>query len=395
MKFYSHTTIAILVACSILFNGKHVISDPNPFAAPPVDLVYPVMAARSLMAQDLPGNEMTDRGREIRGVYIPVGKLVTAPFPELIQWVVDEVGANAVILDLKDDQGRVTFSRDITGARNSSHGFIKDMKELIAAFKQKDIYVIGRIVCFKDNFLSKIRPDTAILDRRTGKRWMDKGRFGWVDPYSPFAREFIADIARAGQEVGVDEIQLDYIRFPVEPGANYGRYPNRVGTTPRYEAIAAVLARVDHEISIPLSIDVFGLTAYRTGDPGGLGQSLEHLAPYIDAISPMLYLANWPRPTWENPKPSRTHSLVHNAVARIRSRLGDQIAVRPLLQGFSYRAKNFGESFIYNQIDAAQTAGSSGHLFWNQGGKYTLVASVWRDLDAGTPPPANFRETEE
>ncbi len=137
---------------------------------------------------------------------------------------------------------------------------------------------------------------------------------------------------------------------------------------------------MDEAIRVPLSIDVFGVTAYQVGDPNGLGQSLEHLAPHIDAISPMLYLANFGKRYWEDPKPSRTYALVHNAVLGIRERLGEEIAVRPLLQAFSYRAKNFGPPFITRQIDAATTAGSSGYLFWNQNGNYKTLSRAWKGI---------------
>jgi hypothetical protein len=256
------------------------------------------------------------------------------------------------------------------------------MEKLVKSLKAKGVYVIGRLVCFKDNLLPRLHPETAMRERGTGKIWRDQSGVAWIDPFSIVAHEHIVNIARAAQELGFDEIQLDYVRFPVEPGARNARFPNRkVKTMERHEAIAALLSQVDHALSIPLSIDVFGLTAYHPGDQDGLGQSLEHLAPYIDAISPMLYLANWPRFAWEDPKPSRTRALVHNAVRRIRRRLGDNIAVRPLLQAFKFRAQNYGQAFIHNQIEAAETAGSSGYLFWNQSGNYRLVKVAWRRLE--------------
>ncbi len=343
---------------------------------------------------------MTEAGRRIRGVYLPVSKVTAVRPRQLAHWVSKRLGANAVILDVKDDRGRVTFSRQLPTAQGRPHGAVRQMRKYVEELKKSGIYVIGRLVCFKDNFLPRQYPKTAIRDRKTGKIWRDRSVVSWLDPFSPLVHEHIASVAQQAQQLGFDEIQLDYVRFPVESGARYAIFPCRTTNQKRYMAIAALLSRVDQELSIPLSIDVFGLTAFQKGDPEGLGQSLEHLAPYLDAISPMLYVANWPRPVWEDPKPSRNYSLVHDAVRRVRQRLGDQIAVRPLLQGFRFRAANFGRSFIHNQIDAAQTAGSSGHLFWNQFGNYYMVSVVWQRLDRLQPkdkpdePPPDLGATE-
>ncbi len=359
-------------------------------AIPPVDIVYPTTENKQTEQPDLPGSELGDQGRDVRGIYVPTSRFRLKEPRPIVDWIVKRVGATAVIIDVKDDFGRITFTTDVPEARPISNVVTRRIPKVVEQLKEIGIYVIGRLVCFKDNLYPRAHPEDAIRDRRTGKLWRDRSEMSWIDPYSPAAREYIATVAKAAQAIGFDEIQLDYVRFPVEPEARYGLFPNREGKGERYEAIAALLAHVDREITIPLSIDVFGLTAYTSGDPDGLGQSLEHLAPHIDAISPMLYLANFPSRFWENPKPESTYALVHNAVRNIRRRLGDHIAVRPLLQGFRYRALNYGAAFLRNQIEAAKNAGSSGYLFWNQTGGYSVLAAVWRPYRAPhilTPRP--------
>ncbi len=349
---------------------------PTPSHIPPAHVVYAGDLADNLVPPDAPGSEMTDRGRNVKGLYVPYPRLRSWKPKRIVRWV-KEVGADAVILDIKDDRGRVTFTRDLPHTRGTAHGEVRRMAKVVSSLKEKGVYVIGRLVCFKDNQLVRIDPSTAIRDHRTGKPWRDHGKLAWVDPHSPVATSHIVSVAVAAQELGFDEIQLDYIRFPVESSARHARFPNREGDVERHQAIAAVLSAVDRAIELPLSIDVFGLTAYHSGDRDGLGQSLEHLAPYVDAISPMVYLANWPKRYWDKPKPKRTRALVEGAVRKIRERLGDDIAVRPLLQAFRWRAKNYSRAFINNQIDAAQAGNCKGYLFWNQGGNYHKVTAVW------------------
>ena len=355
----------------------------------PVDDIYPNSIASPPEPLEPPGSELEEQGRNIRGVYIPVPRLRRWGVKRLTNWIVNGLKANGVIIDVKDDRGRVTFTKELPNTKGSIHGQIRHMEKLVTSLQENGVYVIGRIVCFRDNHLPRIKPSAAVLDSRTKRLWRDQADMTWLDPYSRVAHEHIATVAKAAEELGFDEIQLDYVRFPVESESKYAKFRNREDGAKRYQAIASLLARVDKRINIPLSIDVFGLTAYNPGDPDGLGQSLEHLAPYIDAISPMLYLANWPRHAWENPKPSKTYSLIYNAVRRIRNRLGDQIAVRPLLQAFKFRALYFGDKFIHNQINAAETAGSSGHLFWNQFGAYRPVSVVWRRIESSSDDGTN------
>ena len=369
----SITIVAIWTVSSVCF------AEPGDPKSESKQYLYPSISGTVLRPEEPPGIELTDRGRNIRGVYAPVSKLVKWQPRQLISWV-KEIGADAIIMDIKDDKGRVTYSHKIEGALGKPHGIVPKMKRLVKALKENDIYVIGRLVCFKDDLYHKKRPEASIRDRRDGTVWRDRAGMAWLDPFSLAAHEYITNIAIGAEEIGFDEIQLDYVRFPVDGLSRYARFPNKEKGMARYEAIALLLARVDVALKLPLSIDVFGLTAHRTGDKQGLGQSLEHLSPYIDAISPMLYVANWPKETYEDPDPKKNYSLVHGSVKRIRSRLSDTVAVRPLLQGFSYRATNFGVEFISNQIDAAKTAGASGYLFWNQSGNYTTVSVSWRRL---------------
>jgi len=386
--FVNNIPICCMIALMVMaLPQSDTQANPVPFAIPPVDHVYPdakdpvaKSTPLSLLPTDPAGSELSEQGKNVQGVYLPMTRITTQPIRVSVRYIAKDVQSNAVILDMKDDRGRVTFTRSIPSATTPPHGYYSKMARLVQAFKENGIYVIGRIVCYKDNLFARTRPKTAMRDRRTDKIWFDQSGMPWLDPHSPEAHKYIVNIAREAQGIGVDEIQLDYVRFPVEPNARFARFPHRENKQTRYQAIATLLAKVDRAISIPLSIDVFGLTAFNKGDEDGLGQYLEHLAPHVDVISPMLYLANWPKPFWDKPDPSRTYGMVYRAVKRIRRRLGNGVHIRPLLQGFSYRAQNFGMSFLRNQINAAIAAGSSGYLFWNQGGRYQKLATVWRQL---------------
>lgn len=322
-------------------------------------------------APDSPGAELGEKGKRANGVYLTPDRVVSEKVETLVDEIANKVKANAVILDIKDDSGQVTFTDEIPLARHSVRGYLQKMEKLLVALHERDIYVIGRLVCFKDQFFPIALPLAGVKEVGTGKLWRDeKGRV-WIDPYSRRAHKYIAAVAVAAQKTGFDEIQLDYVRFPVDSRSEHAAFSNRWGGAKRYDAIAALLREVDSAISIPLSIDVFGLTANCDGDPNGLGQSIERLAPYIDAISPMLYLANLHDSVWRNATPETVRFRVARAVRGIRKRLPKEVVVRPLLQAFPFRAERlFGPEFIQDQIDASAQAGASGYLLWNPNGSY-------------------------
>ena len=181
----------------------------------------------------------------------------------------------------------------------------------------------------------------------------------------------IEALAREAEELGFDEVQLDYVRFPVDEGVPYARYPGEDDTT-RPDLLIELLRRIDRAIHIPLSVDVFGLAAYREGDPSGLGQDLEAWVDYVEIYSPMLYI-NAMR-TWQVGRPDRARYLVESGVMRLRERLGPRPIIRPYLQAFARGAghEGFNPRFIARQIFGAGRGGSDGFLMWHPGARYSM-----------------------
>jgi hypothetical protein len=337
---------------------------------------------------DQPGSELTDKGRDLRGIYLPTGVLLKNSVEEVVELVANKLRATAVIVDIKDDHGAITFSSALPLAKGRPHGLVRNMRTIVERFHEKNIYVIGRLVCFKDDVSTVRRPRTAVMDRITGKVWRNPTGNAWLDPYSVEAADLIVSVAKAAVELGFDEIQLDYVRFPVDPLTRHAHFPSRKPAIKRNEVMASLLYKIDQAIDRPLSADVFGLTAFNQGSAELLGQVIERLAPYLDALSPMLYLANFPQRYWENPDYRVSYNLTYGAVSRLRARLGGSIAIRPLLQGFRFRNAIYGIRYLEDQISAASSAGSSGHLFWNQLGKYEDVARAWSKVEAKASKPS-------
>ena len=307
---------------------------------------------------------LSPQGRRARGFYLTpyflraVGARRTARLMKAAH-------LNAVVFDLKDDFGHVLWSSKVplSKLRGVQHHFIKDPKAVIKAFHDEGIYVIGRLVSFKDSSLVYARPDLAVRFK-PGRRLFWAGT-GWLDAYAPEVRDYLIDLATEWQTFGLDEIQLDYIRFPKGRTATWGVWLHQAKDKRSREAvITAFLDRMDRALTTPLSVDLYGLTTLVDGDPRTLGQTIEKMAKHVEAISPMMY-ANGMTTYFRNRKITpRVYAIIQCGLWRARQK-APQIALRPYLQAYPSNVSFFGVDFIKKQIEAAERAGSDGFLFWN------------------------------
>ena len=89
------------------------------------------------------------------------------------------------------------------------------MEELVSKCKEKNIYLIARIVAFKDPYLAEHRPDLAIRTKG-GEVFHDKKGLAWVNPYNQEVWDYLVEIGTQAAEAGFDEILFDYIRFSTD-----------------------------------------------------------------------------------------------------------------------------------------------------------------------------------
>ncbi len=323
---------------------------------------------------------VTFEGQTARGLYLTGPSMRRMKNLQAILRQLKRTHSNAVVIDMKDDQGRIFFDTSVPELRSQRSRPYQHMPQLVRRFKEAGVYTIGRLVCFNDPVLPTKSPSRAVLDTRPHKHkapWVSWGNGNtWLDPYNPENHDLIVSMAKEIAALGVDEIQLDYIRFPVDPGTRFAAFPHQTSEPRRY-VIKDMLRKIDAAISVPLSVDVFGLTAFRVGDPTGLGQSLEDWTEHVEIFSPMLYLNNmksWNR----NVDEGRAYALVNAGISRLRQRLGPGPVIRPYLQAFSAGADYFNAGFISEQVVAARVGGADGYLFWHPASNYGTVGAAMR-----------------
>jgi hypothetical protein len=148
--------------------------------------------------------------------------------------LLDSTKLNAVVIDIKDYSGTIAFkpkSAELMLAWNAAKCGAGDMREFIATLHEKGIYVIGRITVFQDPFMSKVHPERAVQSKaRPGEPWKDNKGLSFIAVNSQEHWRYIVELARESYEIGFDELNFDYVRWPSDGPMSDIIYPSRTST---------------------------------------------------------------------------------------------------------------------------------------------------------------------
>ena len=126
-----------------------------------------------------------------------------------------EVGGNAVVFDIKDSDGSISipFEHPLVGQH---HVYLHDVPKFVHFLHSQNMHAIARIAIFRDEALVKAHPELAVQSRRNHQAWLENGKLVWTDPSNPKVQDYDIALAKHVAQLGVDEIQFDYVRFPAE-----------------------------------------------------------------------------------------------------------------------------------------------------------------------------------
>lgn len=214
-----------------------------------------------------PCNALSAMPGFLTGVYLPPHALTQRYFEEMDHYYTLS-NMNAVVIHVKDPPGRIYWNSGNALAREigAATGDGKAEKAL-SFFKKRHIWVIAKMDVFQDSLLARHKPEWAVMEVGTDLPWKDNQGLSWINPYKTEAWDHILSLGRELADLGFDEIQFDYVRFPSDGALNRIRYPDK----PVHVTMAECISRFSeaaYKTLKPLggtvSADVFGLTAWNT-----------------------------------------------------------------------------------------------------------------------------------
>lgn len=325
----------------------------------------------------------------MKAIYMTSWVAGTPSLRQKVIKIIEETEVNAVVIDIKDDTGKVSFliENEPFASLGSSENRISDIKELIADLHSKNIYVIGRISTFQDPYLIKKWPEEAVKTASDKNvLWRDRKGIGWFDAGSPKVWDYVTALAHESYNIGFDEINFDYIRFPSDGNMKDIYFPYSEGRS-KSDTLESFFKHIDQEFRksenpIPISADLFGMVTTNTDDLG-IGQVLERAAPYVDFIYPMVYPSHFPD-TWHgyaNPaeKPYEVIKITMDSASEKLKAIGeDPDKIRPWLQDFNLGA-TYNADMVRAQIKATYDAGLTSWLIWDPRNIYSRGAFLPED----------------
>jgi len=314
-----------------------------------------------------------------RAVYLSVQGISSRALRDAALALQGETAINALVIDMKGDRGETPYpstarvAAGVARPRNDSAARADQFAALIQRLRARGLYLIARIVVFKDDPLADAHPEWAVRDR-DGAAWRDGEQQQWIDPTVEAAWASSLDVAEEAARLGFDEIQFDYLRFPDANGLQFSQANTREH---RVAAITGFLAQARDRLrpyNVYLAVDIFGYVCWNPDDTA-IGQQIETLGAVVDYISPMLYPSGF---TWGLPgcrKPTeKPCEIVARSLAEAKRRTGlPGVRFRPWLQAFrdyAFDRREFDAEMIRAQVEAADAEDSDGWMLWNARNRY-------------------------
>lgn len=302
---------------------------------------------------------------------------------------------NALVIDIKMDRGQIAFktANPIANKIGAQQVILfKDIKKFIADLHKEKIYVIARIVSFKDTPYITTYPQYGVK-KTDGSLFKDKEGLYWIDASHKEPQNYIIDIAKEAAIAGFDEIQFDYVRFPDRKGIKFAVENTQAN---RVKAIAGFLETARARLApynVFISADIFGYVSWHDADID-IGQRVDALAPYVDYLSPMLYPSGFNAgiPGYPNPVKANYEIVKHSLDRALLKSGNSPLNYRPWLQAFkdyAFDRRVYGDEEIRDQIRASEDFGSCGWILWNPRNVYTGAGLIRqnRTADKATDKP--------
>ena len=313
-----------------------------------------------------------------KGIYLTAYSVAGKEFINLIQKA-SESGFNTVIFDLKNMNGTVFDIRakntlgDVFYFKNTY-----DIRKVVKSIHSENMEAVVRVVMFHD--MKNANKDSLLCPfYKSGKHWVESNKKGpaWLDPSNRLVRSRLLRLISWIAKQGVDEVQLDYVRFPTQGKISQALFSFMTEDSLKIKKDSLYVKRekdqiiadfvknaclICHAENVKLSADIFAITAWqRKADILATGQNLRKMTPYLDKIHPMIYSSHFDKNFdfrknyWNNP-----YLSVYEGSVRTINNSTLKCSVIPYIQGNSWRVK-YNKQYIYSQIAAVEDFSDSAY----------------------------------
>jgi len=350
---------------------------------------------------------------KVKGIYIS-GYMAGS---EGLQAILDKIQGteiNTVVIDVKNDDGRITFAMEDAPTVNeigATEKYIKDIDSLMAQLKARGLYTIARVVAFRDPYLAEKKPEWA-LKNKDGSLHRDNKGLAWVNPYRTEVWDYLVEVGTEASKAGFDEVQFDYIRFSTDSSMKQVVFDEKdTRGRSKTDIITEFIQYAYDKLSssnIFVSADVFGTIIGSKVDAEAVGQIYNDMACHLDYICPMIYPSHYGDGNFGIDHPDmEPYRTIRAALKLSRQDLESakeagkrQAIVRPWLQDFtaSYLKHHisYGSKEVRAQIQAVYDSGYDEWILWSASNRYTWEGLLSREAaKEESEKLARIRETEE
>lgn len=347
-----------------------------------VDFRRPPAGAVAFEAVDAAGNRATT-GVVVpvtypgtRAVHVTAAAWSNGALRDRILQMVDERRIDAVVLDLKDEEGIVGYDTGVARAREVGAVVeYYDLDDAVATLQERGARLIGRVAAFRDPKLAQAAwvagQRDQVIQAPGGAAYNDPGQF--TNFAHPQVQRYNLDIALDAVDRGVQDIMWDEVRRPGDDPTNVV-VPGIQGS--HSEALVGFLASTHTELRRRGSYQGVGVLGISVDRGDLVAQDIAQMARHADYMVPTIHPAYWGNGEFGVANPARQPA---DLVARVVTRfgevtLGSGARFVPSLQDFNARGIGYGDAEVRAQIDASRGAGAAGFILWDPSVTYTATA---------------------
>ena len=383
-KILGWVLVAAVIVCAGFFGAKWLNERPT-IAPEPEDVPAATQPADTTTATT--AKPQSDAAiSQVRGFYLPFSALSADTLSETSLLAdAKAAGYNAVIFDLKDEEGRLyyQFSNPTAKQVNSYVDNALTKKQLTALFdliKDAGLTPIPRLHAFRDHLGAKALANARIGHAsNAGWVWYDgdpnSGGKAWLNPYDQDAHAYIISLATELKKQGAGAVMLDSVQFPKQlSSANFGADK---GTQKEEEALTAFVTETREALGdtcpVMLSCTAEGALGTATqvyyGNPRTFGANMLSPAILPSELPGKIKVGNTSVENTPDTLQDTVKAMVSQMILLTKVLKDDAPIVTPWLQVDGYSAAQ-----VSAEIKGCQEGGSDCYILYSQKGDYDFGA---------------------